>query len=84
MTHYSEVGAALPASRKVEDIGFPSLILEGDSLKVIQAIIQGIPEAQSWSINNVIFDVRSILSKLPFWSASHVFRLFKFCCPFYS
>ncbi len=69
----AEASAALLASRKAGDMGFPSVILEGDSLKVIQAI-QGIPDTQNRSIDNVIFDIRSILSKLSFWSASNVFR----------
>jgi hypothetical protein len=68
-----EANAALLAARKATEMGFQSVIVEGDSLKVIQAI-QGIPEAYIWSIDNVIFDIRSLLSKLSFWNASYVFR----------
>ena len=57
----AEANAALPAARKATEVGFQSVIVEGDSLKVIQAI-QGIPEAYIWSIDNVIFDIRSLLS----------------------
>jgi ribonuclease HI len=69
----AEANAALLATRKATEVGFQSVIVEGDSLKVIQAI-QGIPEVYIWSIDNVIFDIRSLLSKLSFWNASHVFR----------
>ena len=69
----AEANAAFLAAKKATEIGFQLVIVEGDSLKVIQAI-QGITEAYIWSIDNVIFDIRSLLSKLSFWNVSHVFR----------
>jgi hypothetical protein len=45
-------------------------MLEGDSLLVIQGI-QRIPNA---AIDNVIFDIKSVLTNFSFWLASHAYR----------
>jgi hypothetical protein len=45
-------------------------MLEGDSLLVIQGI-QRIPNA---AIDNVIFDIKSVLTNFFFWLASHAYR----------
>ena len=69
----AEASAAHLAVRKIHEAGFSSVILEGDSLLVIQAI-QSIPNAQLWAIDNVIFYIKSILTNFSFWLASHVYR----------
>jgi hypothetical protein len=65
--------ATLLAVRKAFEVGFHSIVLEGDSLLVIQAI-QNLPNAQIWTIDSVIFDIQSLLAKFSFWYASHTCR----------
>ena len=69
----AEAKAALLAVRKAFEVGFHSIVLEGDSLLVIQAI-QNLPSAQIWTIDSVIFDIQSLLAKFSFWNASHACR----------
>ena len=61
----AEASAAHLAVRKIHEAGFSTIILEGDSLLVIQAI-QSIP--------NIIFYIKSILANFSFWLASHAYR----------
>ena len=61
----AEARAALLAIQKILEAGFSSIILEGDSLLVIQAI-QSIP--------NIIFYIKSILANFSFWLASQAYR----------
>ena len=69
----AEAKAALLAVRKAFEAGSHSIVLEGDSLLVIQAI-QNLPLAQLWTIDSVIFDIQSLLANFSFWYASHACR----------
>uniref|UniRef100_A0A2N9HPK1 Reverse transcriptase domain-containing protein n=1 Tax=Fagus sylvatica TaxID=28930 RepID=A0A2N9HPK1_FAGSY len=69
----AEAKAALLAVNKAFEAGFQSIVLEGDSLLVIQAI-QNLPSTQIWTIDSVIFDIQSLLAKFSFWNASHAYR----------
>ena len=68
----AEAKAALLAVRKAFEVGFHSIVLEGESLLVIQAI-QNLLSAQIWTIDSVIFDIQSLLAKISFWYASHAY-----------
>ena len=69
----AEAKTALLAVNKAFEAGFQSIVLEGDSLLVIQAI-QNLPSTQIWTIDSVIFDIQSLLAKFSFWNASHAYR----------
>ena len=65
--------AALLATRKLLEVSLPSVLFEGDSLVVIQAI-QGISSAQYWAINSFIKYISSLISSFSFCNFTHVYR----------
>jgi hypothetical protein len=67
--------AALLTVKRMKEAGFTNVIFEGDSLVVAHAI-QGILEAQYWSIYCIINDILSLLPFFSFWLVSHVYRDF--------
>ena len=69
----AEASAAFLVARKIHEAEFSSVILEGDSFLIIQAI-QSIPNAKLWAIDNVIFYIKSIFTNFSFWLASHAYR----------
>ena len=71
----AEARATLLTVKRMKEAGFTSVIFEGDSLVVAHAI-QGIPEAQYWSIDCIINDILSLLPSFSFWLVSHVYRDF--------
>ena len=71
----AEARATLLTVKRMKEAGFTSVIFEGDSLVVAHAI-QGIPEAQYWSIDCIINDILSLLPSFSFWLVSHVCRDF--------
>lgn len=68
-----ETYAAQLGVKKALDLGFPKVMIEGDSMIVTSAIQRPIL-VEDWAISPIISDISDTLSKLAQWSAAKIHR----------
>lgn len=70
--HYVEAMAALQATRMAKDTSISNLWLEGNSNNIINCLKE--ISKPSWTIDNIIQEIESILNTMENYFISHVYR----------